>query len=73
MKTVKEIQAEVKKEESVLNQLINRGAESSVIEAQKEVVKVAKSNLEGAQSAPAEKAPTCRSEVMFQKSVAFKY
>ena len=50
MKTVKEIQAEVKKEESVLNQLINRGAESSVIEAQKEVVKVAKSNLEGEKS-----------------------
>lgn len=56
MKTVKEIQAEVKREESVLNQLEKRGAASSVIEAQKEVVKVAKSNLEGAQSAPAEKA-----------------
>ncbi len=55
MKTVKEIQAEVKREESVLNQLEKRGAASSVIEAQKEVVKVAKSNLEGAQSAHAEK------------------
>ena len=36
MKTVKEIQAEVKREESVLNQLEKRGAASSVIEAQKE-------------------------------------
>jgi len=32
MKTVKEIQAEVKREESVLNQLEKRGAASSVIE-----------------------------------------
>ena len=45
MKTVKEIQAEVKREESVLNQLEKRGAASSVIEAQKEAVKAAKKKL----------------------------
>lgn len=45
MKTVKEIQAEVKREESVLNQLEKRGAASSVIEAQKEAVKPQKRNL----------------------------
>lgn len=56
MKTVKEIQAEVKREESVLNQLEKRGAASSVIEAQKEAVKAAKKKLEAALNTPTEKA-----------------
>lgn len=56
MKTVKEFQAEVKREESVLNQLVKRGAASSVIEAQKEAVKVANSKLEAALNTPTEKA-----------------
>ena len=56
MKTVKEFQAEVKKEESVLNQLVKRGAASSVIEAQKEAVKVANNKLEAALNTPTEKA-----------------
>ena len=33
MKTVKEFQAEVKKEESVLNQLVKRGANAEVIDS----------------------------------------
>ncbi|WFE85953.1 hypothetical protein [Parabacteroides chongii] len=56
MKTVKEFQAEVKREESVLNQLVKRGAASSVIEAQKEAVKIANSKLEAALNTPTEKA-----------------
>lgn len=56
MKTVKEFQAEVKREESVLNQLVKRGAASSVIEVQKEAVKVANSKLEAALNTPTEKA-----------------
>lgn len=56
MKTVKEFQAEVKREESVLNQLVKRGAASSVIDAQKEAVKVANSKLEAALNTPTEKA-----------------
>lgn len=56
MKTVKEFQAEVKREENVLNQLVKRGAASSVIEAQKEAVKVANSKLEAALNTPTEKA-----------------
>ena len=56
MKTVKEIQAEVKREESVLNQLEKRGAASSVIEAQKEAVKAAKKKIEAALNTPTEKA-----------------
>ena len=47
MKTVKEIQAEVKREESVLNQLEKRGAASSVIEAQKEEAELAEAVANG--------------------------
>ena len=54
--TVKEIQAEVKREESVWNQWEKRGAASSVIEAQKEAVKAAKKKLEAALNTPTEKA-----------------
>ena len=38
MKNLKEVQAEVKKEVSVLNQLVKRGANAEVIEAQKKSV-----------------------------------
>ena len=56
MKTVKEFQAEVKKEESVLNQLVKRGANAEVIEAQKRSVAKVKAELEEIKNTPTEKA-----------------
>ena len=56
MKTVKEFQAEVKKEESVLSQLVKRGANAEVIEAQKRSVAKVKAELEEIKNTPTEKA-----------------
>ena len=56
MKNLKEVQAEVKKEESVLNQLVKRGANAEVIEAQKRSVAKVKGELEEIKNTPTEKA-----------------
>lgn len=56
MKQLKEVQAEVKKEVSVLNQLVKRGANAEVIEAQKKSVAKIKAELEEIKNTPTEKA-----------------
>lgn len=56
MKNLKEVQAEVKKEVSVLNQLVKRGANAEVIEAQKKSVAKIKAELEEIKNTPTEKA-----------------
>lgn len=56
MKSVNELKAVVRKEESVLNQLVKRGADSSVIEAQKKAVESVEVELEVAQNTTPEKA-----------------
>ena len=56
MKNLKEVEAKVKKQESVLNQLERRNAESMVIEVQKEAVKKAKDELETVMNTKPEKA-----------------
>lgn len=56
MKTLKEFQAEAKKAENVLNQLIKKGVEQSVIKAQQQSVDKAKAELEAAENTPIEKA-----------------
>lgn len=56
MKSVNELKAVVKREESVLNQLVKRGAVSSVIEAQKKAVENVNKELEAALNTPTEKA-----------------
>ncbi len=54
MKNLKEVQAEVKKEVSVLNQLVKRGANAEVIEAQKKSVAKIKAELEEIKNTPTE-------------------
>lgn len=54
--SVTDLKVEVKREESVLNQLVKRGVTSSVIEAQKEAIKVVNNKLEAALNTPTEKA-----------------
>lgn len=56
MKTVSELKALVKKEESKFNMLVKSGSNSSVIEAQKKTVESVKADLEAALNTPAEKA-----------------
>lgn len=56
MKNLKEIQLEVKKAESVLNQLKKRGADAKVIDAQKNSVDRVKAELEEVRNTPTEKA-----------------
>lgn len=56
MKTVSELKAVVKKEESRFNMLVKSGSNSSVIEAQRKTVESVKADLEAALSTPAEKA-----------------
>ena len=56
MKNLKEAQAKVQKEESMLNQLVKRNAKEEVIEAQKNSVKEAKTELEAIENTPVEKA-----------------
>lgn len=56
MKNLKEIQLEVKKAESVLNQLKKRGADAKVIDAQKNSVDKVKAELEEVRNTPTEKA-----------------
>ena len=56
MKNLKEAQAKVQKEESMLKQLVKRNAKEEVIEAQKNSVKEAKTELEAIENTPVEKA-----------------
>lgn len=56
MATLAEIKNLVKKEESVLNQLVKRNADATVIEAQQQSVNKAKAELEAALNTPTEKA-----------------
>lgn len=56
MATLAEIKNLVKKEESVLNQLVKNSAKAIVIEAQQQSVNNAKEKLEAAQNTPTEKA-----------------
>lgn len=56
MKNMKELQAEVKKAESVLKQLVKRGADVEVVEAQKKSVDKVKAKLEVISNTPTEKA-----------------
>lgn len=55
MATLAEIKNLVKKEESVLNQLVKRNADATVIEAQQQSVNKAKAELEAALNTPTEK------------------
>ena len=56
MATLAEIRNLVKKEESVLNQLVKRNADATVIEAQQQSVNKMKAELEAALNTPTEKA-----------------
>lgn len=56
MRNLKEVQLEVKKAESVLNQLKKRGADAKVIDAQKNSVDKVKAELEEVRNTPTEKA-----------------
>ena len=56
MRNLKNVQLEVKKAESVLNQLKKRGADAKVIDAQKNSVDRVKAELEEVRNTPTEKA-----------------
>lgn len=56
MNTLNEVKAEVKKAESVLKQLVKRGADVEVVEAQKKSVDKVKAKLEVISNTPTEKA-----------------
>lgn len=56
MRNLKNVQLEVKKAESVLNQLKKRGADAEVIDAQKNSVDKLKAELEEVRNTPTEKA-----------------